>query len=82
MVDNMASHPAQIAEAVRSNPNYEGGPCRLLSCNAANGPAQELADELGADVWAPTSRVGTLRYGPPGVILEQGGEWKCFSPRT
>jgi hypothetical protein len=80
LADGLPTHPAQIAEAVRSNPNYAGGPVCALSCGAACGPAQELADELGAHVLAPTSRVGTPRFGPPSVVLERGGEWQWFAP--
>jgi RHS repeat-associated protein len=80
VVDGLPTNPAQIAEAVRSNPSYLGGPCRILSCFSGQGPAQEFANEMGVDVLAPTSRVGTPRFGPASVILDQGGEWKWFSP--
>jgi len=79
-VDGLPTHPAQIAEAVRTNPSYAGQPIRLLSCQSARGPAQELANELRVEVTAPTSRVGTPRTPPFEVQLETGGEWKTFFP--
>jgi hypothetical protein len=80
VTDGMPTNPAQIADAVRGNPNYTGQPIRLLSCYSANGAAQELADELGVEVIAPTSRIGTPTNPPFSVILDQGGTWQTFKP--
>jgi hypothetical protein len=79
-VDGLPTHPAQIAEAVRTNPNYTGQPIRLLSCHAGQGPAKELANALGVEVTAPTSRVGIPRTPPFEVRLEKWGESKTFEP--
>ena len=50
---------AQIAAAVRSNPAYvEGSQVCFASCwSGSSGTAQDLANELGAPVFAPTAPV-------------------------
>ncbi|MFC0037277.1 RHS repeat-associated core domain-containing protein [Actinomadura rayongensis] len=75
------THPAQIAEAIANNPNYQGGPIRLLSCHSGNrrGWAQELANTMGVPVWAPTNRVRALRNGD--TEIDRGGKWKKFCPQ-
>ncbi|MGW3895690.1 WXG100 family type VII secretion target [Micromonospora profundi] len=84
------THPQQIADAVRANPHYDGGPVRLVSCHTgAVAPdvgvppaAQQVADALGVPVTAPTDAVGVDRYGPVGQtpMIRGGGEWKIFYP--
>ena len=61
--------PSQMADLIRSDPNWNGEPVRLVSCNTGALPgngddcfAQHLADELGTDVWAPSKYV----FGGPG----------------
>jgi YD repeat-containing protein len=52
--------PKQLAEVIRSDPNYKGEPIRLVSCEtgcAPNGFAQQLANELGVTVYAPNGSV-------------------------
>lgn len=58
-VNGKLTNPAQIAEAVRSNPNYvQGAPVCFASCwSGSSGSAQHLADALGAPVYAPTRPV-------------------------
>jgi uncharacterized protein YukE len=84
------THPAQIADAVRSNPHYDGGPVRLVSChtgtvdpNASVPPAaQQVADALGVPVTAPTNAVGVSTYGQAGQVqrIRDGGRWVTFYP--
>ncbi|MFE3446706.1 hypothetical protein ACFXNW_27065, partial [Nocardia sp. NPDC059180] len=48
---------AELAELVRADPNWNGEPIRLFSCETGQGEdpfAQHLADELGVTVHAPT----------------------------
>ncbi|GGW25490.1 hypothetical protein [Streptomyces xantholiticus] len=60
-------HPTHLSDAIRSNPNYDGGPVRLISChsgyaapNSGELPlAQRVANDLGVPVYAPTNKVGT-----------------------
>ncbi|MCL1624362.1 hypothetical protein M2R47_08970 [Moraxella sp. Tifton1] len=49
----------QVAEAVRSNPDYKAGtPVCFGSCwSGSSGTAQQLANELGVPVYAPTRPV-------------------------
>ena len=58
-VNDRETNPAQIAEAVRSNPDYvEGTQVCFASCwSGSSGSAQYLADELNAPVYAPTRPV-------------------------
>lgn len=85
------THPNQIAEAVLNNPNYDGGPVRLVSCHSGTieagagvpPPAQLVADALGVPVKAPTDSVGVPRHGS-GVhepVIRNGGTWEWFYPR-
>ena len=64
---NHVVNPAHVAETILANPNYvPGTPVRAVSCwsglNGTEGPAQQLADHLQADVLAPTVLAGV----PPG----------------
>ncbi|MEU5693282.1 hypothetical protein [Actinosynnema sp. NPDC020468] len=84
-------HPNHLADAVRGNPNWDGGPVRLLSCfsgtiepGSDGVPAgQALSDALGVEVKAPTSEVGVRRFGnaPEEPKLMDGGRWETFRPR-
>ena len=84
------THPAQIADAVRHNPHYDGGPVRLVSCHTGavdplagvSPAAQQVADALGVPVMAPTNAVGVDRYGPVGQtpVIRDGGQWKIYYP--
>jgi hypothetical protein len=85
------THPNQIADAIRANPHYDGGPVRLVSCHtgtveeAAGVPpaAQQVADALGVPVKAPTDAVGVDRRGPLSQVptIRNGGTWEMFYPR-
>ncbi|WP_444947451.1 WXG100 family type VII secretion target [Micromonospora ureilytica] len=84
------THPQQVADAIRANPHYDGGPVRLVSCHTgtvapeAGVPpaAQQVADALAVPVTAPTDAVGVDRYGPVGQtpMIRGDGEWKTFYP--
>ncbi|WP_201272341.1 WXG100 family type VII secretion target [Verrucosispora sp. SN26_14.1] len=90
-MDGDPTNAAQIAAAIKENPAYSGGPVRLVSCYAGTTRpgldgvplAQQVADELGVAVTAPTARVGTPRWTsqphPPAV--EAGGTWEVFVPQ-
>ncbi len=84
--------PNQIAAAVANNPNYTGGPVRLVSCHTgtvdpASGvppAAQQVANSLGAPVTAPTNAVGvrTVGSGPQVPQIRSGGTWETFYPEV
>ena len=86
------THAQQIAEAVRGNPHYDGGPVRLVSCHtgtvdpAAGVPpaAQQVADALGVPVRAPTNAVGVPRHGASEqeLTVRDLGVWETFYPRS
>jgi hypothetical protein len=48
---------AAAPEAIRSNPNYGGGPINLVTCHGACGAAQELQEIMGVPVNASPFRV-------------------------
>ncbi|MFI6769466.1 WXG100 family type VII secretion target [Streptomyces sp. NPDC050355] len=84
------THPAQIAEAIRNNPSYDGGPVRLVSCHSGTAGegvsvapgAQQVANELGVPVMAPTNKVGVMRGAGAGQepIIFGDGYWRTFLP--
>ncbi|MFD4355408.1 toxin glutamine deamidase domain-containing protein [Nocardia sp. NPDC058518] len=75
-------HPQEIVDAIRANPHYRPGtPVRLVSCHAANGWAQYVADQLGVVVTAPTDRVGVPREPNSAPVIDNGGRWHTFRPQ-
>ena len=52
--------PQEYAKRIRNSSAYKGGDIRIISCKAGakkDGAAQQLADELGVIVLAPTETV-------------------------
>ncbi|MCX4664857.1 putative T7SS-secreted protein [Streptomyces uncialis] len=77
----------QLADAVMNNPHYNGGPLRLMVCHSGadgSGIAQQLANELGVTVRAPTDMVGTNPVLGPGQApqIANNGNWRVFLPIT
>ncbi len=80
--------PAHIEEAILNNPNYDGGPIRLISCHTGAAKpgeiplGQVLANDLGVEVKAPSDRIGTARDAGPGQqpVIDHEGEWITFQP--
>ena len=83
-------HPSHIVEAIRNNPSYKGGPIRLISLpyrTVRDGitdipAAQQLANELGVPVLAPTDEVGIYPSRPKGQVpeVQNGGYSETFLP--
>jgi hypothetical protein len=75
-----------LANMLLHDPDYTGGPVRLLSCKTgalADGAAQNLANKLGVDVLAPTDTLwaypdGGLVIGPFPHL--NTGSFKLFTP--
>jgi hypothetical protein len=86
------THPNQIADAIRNNPNYTGGPVRLVSCHSGTvdpeagvaPAAQQVANLLGVPVVAPNDAVGVSRYGSGAQVprIRGGGTWIPFHPQS
>ena len=73
----------QIVDAIRSNPNYSGCGVRLMVCHSgASGIGQQIANEMGVIVRAPTNKVGTNPMLGPGQspVIADGGYWRTFLP--
>jgi hypothetical protein len=75
----------QIVDAVRANPNYNGEDLRLMVCHSgadSSGIAQQVANELGVTVRAPTDMVGTRPALGPGQtpVIANNGSWRTFLP--
>jgi hypothetical protein len=78
-----------LADVIRSQPDYSGGPVRLLACSAGasgSGPAQELANALGEPVLAASDTIHLVRRSS-GVVMTVGpnpftntGQWRIFYP--
>ncbi|WP_446224377.1 hypothetical protein ACTWPB_04050 [Nocardia sp. IBHARD005] len=95
-VDGTSLSAADLAALVRADPNWNGEPIHLFSCNTgqeSDGFAQQLATELGVDVYAPTE----LAWGYPdgSSVVSSGytdsnnqtwprippdGTWQLFNP--
>ncbi|STZ74843.1 Uncharacterised protein [Moraxella lacunata] len=84
----------QVAAAVRSNPDYKAGtPVCFGSCwSGSSGTAQQLANELGVPVYAPTRPVAwsiskqkwvmDTEAGKPSIDnSEISAEWIMFYPK-
>ncbi|MFF8280825.1 FG-GAP-like repeat-containing protein [Streptomyces lateritius] len=74
-VDGNITHPQQIADLVRENPYYDGGPVQLVTCHGACGAASELSAALGGVEVRNASphqvdldRNGTVREWPDGPL--------------
>ncbi|PPK65260.1 hypothetical protein V5P93_003698 [Actinokineospora auranticolor] len=56
-VGNTPLSPRQVADLIRANPDYDGGPVTVLGCGTGStrdGFAAQLSRELGTKVTAPT----------------------------
>ncbi|CAM5525384.1 hypothetical protein SXANM310S_00324 [Streptomyces xanthochromogenes] len=84
------TYPTHIVEAIRDNPNYTGGPVRLISCHTGTvgegvidvPAAQSVANQLGVPVMAPTNKVGVQPLLGPGQTPQifGNGYWRTFLP--
>ncbi|MEV0252272.1 deaminase domain-containing protein [Nocardia sp. NPDC050712] len=73
--------PQQLADAIRNSPGYvDGTPVRLVSCNSANGFAQQLADALNAPVTAPSDVVGIRNRPDSPAVLPDNATWNTHEP--
>jgi hypothetical protein len=95
IVNGRVTNPAQIAEAVKSNPSYiEGSQVCFASCwSGSSGSAQELANSLKAPIFAPSRPVAwnaaTNKWifdtDVPGMQIKNPQiipEWKMFYPAS
>lgn len=84
--------PKELADLIRSQPDYKPGqPVFLVACSTGKGGdksfAQKLANELGADVTAPTENSWVRSNGvyngqhTGSVGVDNGGNFKIFEPR-
>jgi hypothetical protein len=72
--------PGRLADQIRTSSG--GQNVRLLSCQTGcpSGTfAQDLADDLGVRVMAPTTDIGASNTGKTLTIFD-GGEWRWFDP--
>jgi hypothetical protein len=99
-IDGKPLTAAQFADVVRSDPNWHGEPITLFACETGKQPegggapfAQQLSDELGVEVFAPTE-LAWSNGAPCYASAEQDaqgnsrpknppdGELKSFQPAT
>jgi hypothetical protein len=77
-----------LANLIKRDPNYGGGPIRLCSCSTGkldDGFARNLANKLGVDVMAPVDLLwafpsGAMAVGPSRFSLSFSTGWRTFSP--
>nr|WP_185746128.1 hypothetical protein [Oryzihumus leptocrescens] len=75
-----------LAKLIVEQPDYDGGPVRLLSCFTGSSPtgiAQQLADRLGVNVVAPSSKLWMWPDGEMAVGLDwkrPTGGWITHEP--
>ena len=76
----------KLAKLIVEQPDYDGGPVRLLSCFTGSSPtgiAQQLADRLGVNVVAPSSKLWMWPDGEMAVGLDwkrPTGGWITHEP--
>jgi hypothetical protein len=76
----------RLAKLIVEQPDYDGGPVRLLSCFTGSSPtgiAQQLADRLGINVVAPSSKLWMWPDGEMAVGLDwkrPTGGWITHEP--
>ncbi|GAB3851800.1 RHS repeat-associated core domain-containing protein [Nocardioides maradonensis] len=73
--------PGELADAIRARPGWGGQDVRLLSCSTGcpSGTfAQDLANDLGVVVRAPTTDIYVSSRG--GITFDPGGSWRTFTP--
>jgi len=73
--------PAELAAKVEGNPGWGGQNVRLLSCSTgcpSGSYAQDLANQLGVTVKAPTTDFLVSSRG--GITFLDGGSWQWFRP--
>ncbi len=81
--DETPLHAQQIADAIKSNPNYKTGQSiRLITCYGGCGPAQELANIMNTRVIGATSVVNVLGLPSSPPILPSHGKWFRFTPNA
>jgi hypothetical protein len=69
----------ETADLIRSSPSWSDRPIRLMSCSTGQESyAQDLSDELGVPVYAPTDALEP-RFDGTKVVLN-GGSWRRFEP--
>lgn len=91
--------PKQVAKLIKNSSNYSNQNIRLLSCQAGYGEekslAQQLANELGVKVQAPTEILAIDNTGKTfisdnqflidmwsnGERVQETGRWETFEPR-
>jgi hypothetical protein len=84
-----------VADVIRANPDYDGGPVTLFGCKTGDGFAARVAQELGAPVTAPNSDAWVDHNGnvfasgqafnndigkPARPVWPPNGEWSTHSP--
>ena len=74
----------EFAQILKDSPVYNGGPIRLVACEAgADGAvaAQAVANVLGVDVMAPTDIVYVYADGTMKIGINNTGTWRIFNPQ-
>lgn len=72
---------SETARLITDSPGWDGRPIRLMACQAGQEAyAQNLADMIGAVVYAPSEALSVWSDGR--TVVEDAGTWRRFEPRT
>ncbi|MEU3740522.1 hypothetical protein AB0E78_26095 [Streptomyces sp. NPDC032198] len=82
-----AVHPNHVLDTINRIPGYNGEPIRMLTCHsgvAQPHAIQDMANQLGVPVKAPTNAVGVPKEvfgdGPFVPFIKDNGSWLTFLP--
>jgi hypothetical protein len=79
--DISGMNASEVADSVRGSAGFNGQDVRLLSCETGSPEesfAQDLADNLGVNVQAPTSNIYVSGRG--GISFDPNGSFQVFGP--
>jgi len=70
----------EVATLIQNSPSWDHRPIRFLSCSTGKGTlAQELANRIGAPVYAPSNLLDV--YDDGSTFVEYPGSWRRFEPQ-
>ncbi|MGB8939962.1 MAG: putative T7SS-secreted protein [Streptomyces sp.] len=82
-----AVHPNHVLDTINRIPGYNGEPIRMLTCHSGVAQPhviQDMANQLGVPVKAPTNAVGVPKEvfgdGPFVPFIKDNGSWLTFLP--
>ncbi|MGH3404113.1 MAG: hypothetical protein ACRDRJ_16660 [Streptosporangiaceae bacterium] len=70
----------EVTALIENSPSWDHRPIRLMSCSTGKGMlAQDLANRIGAPVYAPSDLLGVRDDGS--TFVQYPGSWRRFEPQ-